>query len=504
MRDGSNASIATTVVVPTIGRPSLRVLLEALARGEGPAPAGVIVVDDRTGAEDLDAELGDLDLPVLRVARSGGGGPAKARNLGWRLARTPWVSFLDDDVTPLCDWKRRLADDLASADNATAGSQGRVDVPLPTDRRHTDWERGTAGLETARWITADMSYRRSALAAVGGFDERFPRAYREDADLGLRVSRSQGRIVTGCRQVLHPVRPADDWVSLRQQAGNADDALMRRLHGPRWRELVGAPRGRRPRHLGTTAAAAAAVGLSLARCKRAAAVAAAAWVAGTVELAAARIAKGPRDAHELRRMTLTSVAIPFAATAHLARGTWRHRAAAAWRGVPELVLFDRDGTVVLDVPYNADPQLVSVTPDAAESIRRLRDAGVRIGLVTNQSGIAKRLLTRDQAEAVNARVEELLGPFDVVELCPHDSGDGCECRKPAPGMIKHACRELGVETSRCVVIGDIGSDVEAAQAAGAVGILVPNAATAASEVGAAEIVCPSLKVATQRLLGGSW
>src|SRR5512144_773153 len=98
----------TSIVVPTVGRPSLRVLLEALAAGPGPdgdrVDAPVIVVDDRADGPDLAAELGDVDLPGLRVVRAGGGGPARARNIGWRHARTPWVSFLDDDVVTDPDW----------------------------------------------------------------------------------------------------------------------------------------------------------------------------------------------------------------------------------------------------------------------------------------------------------------------------------------------------------------------------------------------------------------
>ena len=76
-----------------------------------------------------------------------------------------------------------------------AATQGRIVVPVPA--RPTDWERNVSGLEHARWATADMAYRRDVLAAVGGFDERFPRAYREDADLGLRVTAAGWRIVDG-------------------------------------------------------------------------------------------------------------------------------------------------------------------------------------------------------------------------------------------------------------------------------------------------------------------
>jgi histidinol-phosphate phosphatase family protein len=492
----------TTVVVPTLGRPSLTALLAALAGQARPLDAPVVLVDDRPGGDPLD--LPDLGLDV-RVVRAGGGGPARARNLGWRLARTRWVSFLDDDVVPDPDWSTGLAGDLAAATAASAaGSEGEVRVPLPADRRPTDWERGTHGLESARWITADLTYRRSELARVGGFDERFPRAFREDADLALRLGGDRGRILRGRRRTVHPVRPADDWASLRQQAGNADDVLMRRLHGRDWYERAEAPVGRRARHVATTAAGGTALLLLAARRPGPAAVAAAAWAALTAEFAWARIAPGPRDRAEVRRMLLTSVAIPPAAVRHSVSGWLRHRRAAPWRGLPDLVLLDRDGTLVEDVPYNGDPALVRPVPGAREALDRLRARGVRLGLVTNQSGIARGLLTQAQADAVNARVADVLGPFETVQLCPHGPADGCGCRKPAPGMVKHACAELGVEPARTVVVGDIGSDVEAAAAAGGVGVLVPTPVTRPAEVAAAPLVEPTLGRAVDRILGGAW
>src|SRR3954447_21168069 len=251
-----------TVVVPTIGRPSLDVLLDALASASGPRPAELVLVDDRPSGESLRPER--PGLPAGRVVRTGGGGPARARNLGWRTARSPWIAFLDDDVVPDPDWYEALDRDLDGLPADVAGSQGRVRVPLPAERRPADGERGTAGLATSAWITADLAYRRSALAAVGCFDERFPRAFREDSDLALRVMARGGRLVRGERWITHPVRPADRWVSVRVQAGNADDVLMRRLHGPGWRTRAEAPLGRRPQHLAVTAAALAPAGLAAA------------------------------------------------------------------------------------------------------------------------------------------------------------------------------------------------------------------------------------------------
>ena len=136
---------------------------------------------------------------------SGGAGPAAARNAGWQVTDTPWVAFLDDDVQVSGDWRSRLAEDLAGLPPCVAGVQGRIVVPSPRGRRPTDWERNTLGLAGAKWITADMAYRRVALAEAGGFDERFPRAFREDADLALRLRADGWQLRRGQRRTVHPV-----------------------------------------------------------------------------------------------------------------------------------------------------------------------------------------------------------------------------------------------------------------------------------------------------------
>ncbi|MDQ0850401.1 D-glycero-D-manno-heptose 1,7-bisphosphate phosphatase [Arthrobacter sp. B3I9] len=171
-------------------------------------------------------------------------------------------------------------------------------------------------------------------------------------------------------------------------------------------------------------------------------------------------------------------------------------------GFPSLraVLFDRDGTLVHDVPYNGDPARVRIMPYAREALQELRARGIATGVLSNQSGIGRGLLTVEEVCAVNRRVEELLGPFDVWDFCPHLAEDGCSCRKPAPGMIVNACRRLGIGTADAAYIGDIGIDVAAAEAAGSRGVLVPTPVTRAAEVAAAPSVAAHLGAALELLL----
>ncbi|GAA2502830.1 HAD family hydrolase [Streptomyces longisporus] len=165
------------------------------------------------------------------------------------------------------------------------------------------------------------------------------------------------------------------------------------------------------------------------------------------------------------------------------------------------VLFDRDGTLVEDVPYNGDPALVRALPGARRALDLLRGAGIPVGVVSNQSGVGRGLITDGDVRRVNERADELLGGLDVWVYCPHPPDAGCGCRKPRPGLVVEAARRLGVAPADCVVIGDIGADVQAARAAGARGVLVPNAVTLPEEVEAAPGTAPDLLTAVRRILG---
>jgi histidinol-phosphate phosphatase family protein len=508
--------ITYAVVIPTIGRAGLAQLVAAVD-GQ-PAPSCIVVADDRRDATSA------LDLPAttapLVVVRTHGRGPAAARNAGWRAADTDWIAFLDDDVAIPVDWGRRLVEDLDDLPDDVAASQAWIYVPAPDDRRPTDGERRTMNLSGALWITADMAYRRSALLATGGFDERFPRAFREDADLALRTVRLGYSIVWGERVTTHPRPPTAGWrSSLRAQAGNADNALLRAKYGRHWRSLIGTTPGRTGRHLITTVAATAAlaamasgwVALTRGHWARVAAAAGLVWAGLTAEFAAGRILSGPRTAREISSVLLTSVLIPPFAVGHRLRGELRVRFAGRRdiripSGKPRAVLFDRDGTLIEDVPYLADPHRVRPIPGARRTLNHLRRQGVAVGVISNQSGVARGLIHTDELARVNARVESLLGPFDTWQVCPHGPDDGCGCRKPEPGLVTAAARELGLAPHECLMIGDIGSDVDAALAAGARAVLVPTRHTRVGEIDHAYLVAavaPTLRSAVRRHVGRS-
>lgn len=319
------------IVIPTVGRPCLVDLLRRLgdeAARAAHGPREVVIVDDRCRPE-AELPLGGVPASLqgrLRVVGSGGRGPAAARNAGWTGVSADWVVFVDDDVLPEPGWMAALERELAEAPSDVGAVQAQIMVPLPDGEPPSDWQRDVAGLQGAPWITADLAYRRGVLSDVGGFDERFPRAYREDVELALRVGRLGYGLLPGRRRTLHPVRPAPWWVSLRRQRGNADDALLRRLYGPAWRRQAGLPAGRRRRHAVVAVSGVAAALLIVGRRHpRLAATALGVWGLGTAELAWARIAPGPRTRREIAAMAVTSAAMPYCAVAWYLFGAVRAR-----------------------------------------------------------------------------------------------------------------------------------------------------------------------------------
>jgi D-glycero-D-manno-heptose 1,7-bisphosphate phosphatase len=155
----------------------------------------------------------------------------------------------------------------------------------------------------------------------------------------------------------------------------------------------------------------------------------------------------------------------------------------AARGSPAAFL-DRDGTIIEDPGYLRDPEMIQFIPGAVDALRALQAAGYRLVLVTNQAGVARGLLTEEDVRRVNDRLTVLLAGagvrLDGIYYCPHHPEYGppeyrreCDCRKPKPGMIQRAVRDLGLDPSRSVIIGDHVTDAQMAESfPGMVGIML--------------------------------
>ena len=133
------------------------------------------------------------------------------------------------------------------------------------------------------------------------------------------------------------------------------------------------------------------------------------------------------------------------------------------------ILLDRDGTIVREVEYLARPEQLALLPGAAEGLRRLREEGYHLVIVTNQAGVARGYFTEEDVRRVHERLRQMLrerdADVDAVYYCPHHpQGQGayrqeCPCRKPATGMHQRAARELNLDLARSVVIGDNVTDI---------------------------------------------
>lgn len=142
------------------------------------------------------------------------------------------------------------------------------------------------------------------------------------------------------------------------------------------------------------------------------------------------------------------------------------------------LFLDRDGTINVEKNFIKDPDDLQLIPGAARAIREARDLGLKVIVISNQSGIARGILTEDSVKGVNKRLIELLSEegatVDAIYFCPHDADaeHGCTCRKPNSGMFDQAKAEHNVDFNRSIMIGDRLSDIEAGKRIGAKTVLV--------------------------------
>lgn len=171
------------------------------------------------------------------------------------------------------------------------------------------------------------------------------------------------------------------------------------------------------------------------------------------------------------------------------------------------VFLDRDGVIIRQLEgYLSDPSRLELLPGAAEAIRRLREAGFAVVVVTNQAGVGYGYLTAETLAAIHVRLREALSQegaaLDGIYYCPHTPEDNCSCRKPSPGMLLRAAEEMGLDLSRSYLVGDMTTDIAAGKRAGCFTILVRTGFGGADgrADSAPDAVCADLAAAADLIL----
>ncbi len=325
-------TVCVSVVVPTYRRNDLldRCLTALAAQAYPPDTYEIVVADDAAACETerlVASWAARAPCAVRYIPVIGTQGPAAARNRGWSAARGEIIAFTDDDCVPDPGWLRAgvaafgcsISDD---AERAVAAVFGRIVVPLPP--QPTDHARDTAGLEIAEHATANCFYRRDALCAVGGFDERFTAAWREDSDLAFTLLERHARIVWAPEAVVvHPVRAARWGVSVSQQRKSMYNALLYKKHPALYRTRVqSSPPWHYYRIVG-------ALLMALVGCvsghRPVALLGVGAWFGMTADFCAKRLRGTSRAPDHLAEMAVTSAAIPLLSVYWRLRGAFTYR-----------------------------------------------------------------------------------------------------------------------------------------------------------------------------------
>lgn len=319
--------IAVSIVVPTRDRPQLlnRCIASLVLQRFDSARFEIIVVDD--GPSDATREVvsgwaghtAGNGPQITYIPSMGPHGPAAARNHGWRAARGSIIAFTDDDTIARSDW---LKNGLRAFDEGVDAVCGRIVMPL--SHTPTDYELDAKNLETAEFVTANCFCRKQVLDDLGGFDERFRFAWREDSDLHFRLLESRAGIVHEPRAVMmHPIRPAGWGISLSQVKKIQFDALLFKKHPALYRRKIRAT----PRwdfYL-TVSALLLLLAAVLAGELGAALGAGAIWLFMTGRFCTQRLKRTSKSPAHVVEMIITSVLIPPLAVFWRAIGAFRFR-----------------------------------------------------------------------------------------------------------------------------------------------------------------------------------
>ncbi|MGN6546041.1 MAG: glycosyltransferase family 2 protein [Aureliella sp.] len=325
-----NEQPVASVVVPTYRRPDLLGrCLAALAAQQCEVPFEVLVADDANSDQTrqqlqqwTNQTYPDRRFRYLAVTQSHG--PAAARNVGWRAAVGEIIAFTDDDTVPDPAWLAQGFAGLNSRPQLVAAS-GKVVVPLP--EKPTDYEKNESNLANADFVTANCFVRRAALEAIGGLDEDFKMAWREDSDLHFRLLEYSGT-TDGVGHfpeaiIVHPVRKAQWGISLRQQRKAFYNALLYRKHPQFYRRYVQA----RPpwKYYAIVASLVGAVIAYLLGAPWPAAGLLAIYIALTLQFCWMRLRSTSRRLSHVAEMAFTSLLIPPLSIYWRLRGAWAFR-----------------------------------------------------------------------------------------------------------------------------------------------------------------------------------
>ena len=178
------------------------------------------------------------------------------------------------------------------------------------------------------------------------------------------------------------------------------------------------------------------------------------------------------------------------------------------------IFLDKDGTLIPDIPYNVDTDLIMLQPDSIEGLRLLHREGYLLIIISNQSGVARGYFTEDELQAVEGKMKDLFRLNGITltgfYYCPHHPQGAinsydihCSCRKPMPGMLLKAAAEHNIDLYQSWMIGDILNDVEAGNRAGCKTILIDNGNETEwvqGEYRTPGIICNSINEAAENII----
>ena len=324
LNDEAIPEVEISVVVPTYRRPDLlERCLTALVRQTLPADRFEIVICDDGPSEAAEAV-------VRRVQEMCGGrpsliyvpvpdtqGPAAARNAGWQRASGDVIAFTDDDTIPEPDW---LWAGLTAMSAGVCAASGKIVMPLP--ERPSDIQRDASHLQFSEFATANCFVRRSALMRLGGFDERFEIAWREDSDLHFSLLEQGSSIIQApAAVVIHPFRPVPFAAGIGMQRKVLYDTLLYRKHPRLYRERV--RRGPPWFYLALVSLLLLAVALYAAGLFQASWLAAGAWAALTLCFFIRRLRGSALTVRNIGELAITSAIIPVASIYWRLVGLWK-------------------------------------------------------------------------------------------------------------------------------------------------------------------------------------